>query len=328
MHMGTSATARGPQHVPSLPHPLALACTLLLACTAHEPLPAIPIADPTSPAALARSLAIDLPAPAGQVVPRGPALWLGPEVLAFVGSDARLHRLDDAEIQAAMIGELYDLLAAETSTNSLDLFVDRRVTMERLVPVLYTAGRASRTPLRLVGGPPEQPVALAIELAPMFSDHPDAKPPFGRLAADLVVAWGVGGVVASARPRPAERAPFGLDHEEPAPGQPDTPPLLPAQVPLRGHEDTGLLDPPALARIAGDLCSFNDGPLGVSLAPTRDVDHAALMRFAAAIAQPCTAEIRLNLAAEATTPDPDAVTVAELATRLNALTRDHGAVAR
>lgn len=314
--------------MPSLPHALALAGTLLLACTAHEPAPAIPSVDPTSPAALARTLAIELPAPAGQVVPHGPALWLGPEILAFVGSDARLHRLDDAEIQAAMIGDLYDLLAADTTTTSLDLYIDRRVTMLRLAPILYTAGRASRTPLRLVGGPPEQPAALAIELPPMFSDHPDAKPPFGRLAADLLVVWGVGGVVASARPRPAERAPFGLDHEEPAPGQPDLPSLLPERVPLRDPERAGLLDPHALARIAADLCSFNDGPLGVSLAPTRDVDHAALMRFAAAIAQPCTTEIRLNLTTGDATLDPDAVTVTELATRLRALTRDHGAVAR
>lgn len=80
---------------------------------------------------------------------------------------------------------------------------------------------------------------------------------------------------------------------------------------------------PGLRRVAADLCTFNDGPMGVELAPLPTTTYEDLLTVAlAARGEACPGPLRLDLRNEPQTPAATAVPVASL--RAEILTRATG----
>lgn len=325
----------------------ALLSLLAPACAAHESDAALEAETPGARrAALARLLGIELPAVAGrEAAGLGPSVWLGLNAFAVVHSTGSVMQLAPlaptpiaAPVEVAgptqfpvrarsgpkapdpLIHGLYDALVQEMQGPGLDVFVDRRVPIELVLRVLYTASRAGWSEIRLHGGSPEQPGGLTVQAPPWCGITAPLTPPFRELRADLVVAWGEAGVLVRAEPRPADREPFAirglpmappLEHGEPEP--PDPAHGLPTALPLRlaGAGPQELLGPPALARLAAELCASNRGPTGVELAPLATTTYAEFLAIAVASQMPanCATVPRLDHAPEPAPPAATAVAI-------------------
>lgn len=276
---------------------------------------------------VAQALQIELPEVAGPEPPSpGPALFVTPTEVALERGDGRLERevvrLADALSGDPLLGALYEALERERAAPGLDIFVDRRVPLPIVARVLYTASRGEWHDLRLIGGTTAGLGGLRVEASPLCALHPEPKPPFDRIRADLALEWGVDGVLATARPRPADREPFAMSFEAPPPNDDDDVPTsattrgFPEAVPLRvaaGPGPQDALDLPALRRLAAELCAFNDGPTGLVLAPLASTGYAELLAVADAFAEPrCRGPRQLALRDTPRTPAAAGVAVAQL----------------
>lgn len=283
---------------------------------------------------LARSLQIELPpTPGREALSPGPSLFVSPTEVALERVDGRLERAvvrgSDLEADAdPLLRGLYDALEAERGAAGLNIFVDRRVPLPVVVSVLYTAARGEWQDLRLIAGTPASPGALKVEAQPMCALHPAIAPPFDRIRADVRLEWTANGVLATALPRPAERGPFAVSFEEPPPDDEDAPPrprgpTFPERVALRVGAGAGpqdVLDVAAVQGLAATLCAFNDGPIGVVLAPLPTTAYPELLAVADAFAgTACRGPVQLAMQREPPTPAPAGVAVAQLRAHVLAL---------
>lgn len=272
---------------------LALGC-----CAPHE---AELAADPPARERLAQLLSVELPPHAGrEPIGDGVAVWLGVDALAVTTADRQIWRLGPPELHGDMLRGLYEIIDPLPRDRGLDIFADRRVSSEMVMYTLYTASRSGWRQTRLIGGTPAQPGALTVELGAFGSSGREAKAPFEHgLAADLLLEWTAGGVLATAQMRPAERAPFDVTWYEPAPGALPAAPDLPDRVPLRlaGAGPQDLLDVDGVERLAAALCAMNGGPTGVALRPLATTSYAELLAVgvAAELETRCTAARQIEL---------------------------------
>lgn len=281
---------------------------------------------------LARSLQIDLPpTPGREALSPGPALFVSPTEVTLERVDGRLERavvrLDEAADDPLLRG-LYDALEAERGAAGLNVFVDRRVPLPVVASVLYTAARGEWQDLRLIAGTPAEPGALRVEAQPMCALHPPIAPPFDRIRTDVALEWTAHGVLATALPRPAERGPFAVSFAEEPPqeeGAPPRPrgPAFPERVPLRVGAGAGaqeVLDVAAVQGLAAELCAFNDGPIGVVLAPLPTTAYPELLAVADAFAGTgCRGPVRIAMRDSPATPAGAGVAVGQLRAHVLAL---------
>lgn len=279
-----------------------LGLALLLACTAHErPAPEVP---PSPRAALAAALGLELPASAGhEPLTADVSVWIGPSELALTRADGTVTRglatLVDGKVDGDPARTLFDTLLATLAPEDLpeqdryvhqtaNLFIDRRAPVATLVTALLTLGRAGITRFHLVGGTPDAPRAVIVDLE--TNHHGEPSRPIRELRGDLSLTWEPTGVRAWALPRSAIRPPFALVEgpaiEEGDP--PPDPPFVAERVPLtstRGSDPP--LDLAATSRLATELCDFNQRePFGLQLEPTLTTAYDELIGFTVAAIPP------------------------------------------
>ncbi|MBL9100675.1 MAG: hypothetical protein JNL82_06945 [Myxococcales bacterium] len=310
---------------------------LLVGCTSHER--AAPEAPPPSPrATLARDMGVELP-PNGGVDPlvAEPSVWIGPSEVALMRADGTVVRglatLKNGEVDGKpdhiMFDELYDAVMPDVpepernGPSDANLFVDRRVSAGALVVAMYTLGRAGVTRFHLVGGTPDAPRALLIEMPYVGERQPDR--PVSELRSDLALTWEADGMRAWALPRSASRRPFADGRDEPPPvdgddpSPPPDPPHLVDRVPLslaKDHDDP--LDPASTSRLSAALCEFNKRePFGVLLEPSWTATYGDLLSLAVAAIPPadCRGPKRLFMYETRRRTGP-ALTLDELPARL------------
>ncbi len=237
---------------------------------------------------LARVLQQQLPPTAGpEPLADGPSVWVTLTEITVESPDGGLTRHIPAVPLARgepLIYPLHDavipMVKDPAKPPAINVWVDERVTMPLLLSVLATLARTGADEFRLVGGTPAQPGAVAVEPSPFCGAYEPARPPIADIRTDLALRWGPDGPRAWALPRPAGREPFkvGFYSLEGAPGL-----TFPSEVALMLEPGDPALDVAAVQRLADSLCTFNDGPFGVELAPLDSTTQRELLAVLVAL---------------------------------------------
>lgn len=252
---------------------------------------------PSLHAQWAARLGVDFPELAGpDPLAGGPDVWVRErEISVYFPEGDRIESfappVGGFEEAGFLVAPLYDALALrpEEAPPGVDVIVDRAASFAALVRVVYTLGRVGVLRFHLVSGPRAAPGAFLV--APRAFSGPAARPrgPITDVDVDLALRWSADGVRAWALPRPAGRAPFDVDVEEPPPDS-DDPLPLPDAVPIVAAPGADPpLDPAAVRSLVAALCDAGLGPIGLAFEPALETRMDEILVFfeAARAPGPC-----------------------------------------
>lgn len=267
--------------------PLALWGVLAgLGCTPHHVQREEP--PPSLHAQWAARLGVDFPELAGpDPLAGGPDVWVSErEISVYFPEGDRVESFASpaggSDEGGFLVAPLYDLLAVRYDGSppaAVDVIADRAVPFAALVRVIYTLGRVGVLRFHLVSGSRAAPGAFLV--APRTFSGPAAQQtsPVTDVDLDVALRWSAEGVRAWALPRPAGRAPFDADFEEPPPDSGVQLPL-PDAVPIIAAPGA---DPPldlaAVRSLIAALCDAGLGPIGVEFEPALETRMDEILAF-------------------------------------------------
>lgn len=262
-------------------------------CTPHhvqreEPLPSLH-------AQWAARLGVDFPELVGpEPLAGGPDVWVSErEISVYFAEGDRIESFvppaGEFDEVGFLVAPLYDVLALRhegAPPPAVDVIVDRAAPVAALVRVLYTLGRLGVLRFHLVSGSRAAPGAFLVAPRAFAGPAAPQTSPITDVDLDVALHWSADGVRAWALPRPAGRAPFDAEFEEPPPDSEVELPL-PDAVPIVAAPGADPpLDPAAVRSLVAALCDAGLGPIGVAFEPALATRMDELLAFIEAARAP------------------------------------------